>query len=196
MQPTADFALPSLDLRELSRRAVLPAVGLAAVAGGLIVAGGPMQAFADALRRAVDADPRWVAAAAVFEVLSFAGYIALLWLVAGRATPRMGPRESVQVTLGGAAATRLLPTAGVGGAALTLWSLRRSGMGTREATRTLLGFLIVLYAVFLGAIAISGALLALRGSGPTTLAALPAGAAALAICVALALGLRTPAGGT
>jgi uncharacterized membrane protein YbhN (UPF0104 family) len=170
-------------------------VGLAAVAGGLIVAGGPMQAFADALRRAVDADPRWVAAAAVFEVLSFAGYIALLWLVAGRATPRMGPRESVQVTLGGAAATRLLPTAGVGGAALTLWSLRRTGMGSRAAGRTLLTFLVLLYAVFLGAIAISGTLLAIRGSGPTTLAALPAGAAALAIAVALGLGLRTPAAG-
>ena len=60
------------------------------------------------------------------------------------------------MTLGGAAATRLLPTAGVGGAAVTLWSLRRAGMGAREATRTLLGFLIVLYSVFLGAIAALG----------------------------------------
>jgi putative heme transporter len=194
MQPTADFALPSLDLRELGRRAALPAVGVAAVAAALIVAGGPMQAFADALRRAVDADPRWVAAAAAFEVLSFAGYIALLWLVAGRATQRMGPRESVQVTLGGAAATRLLPTAGVGGAALTLWALRKTGMGSRHAARTLLTFLVLLYAVFLGAIAISGAVLAIEGSGPTALAALPAAAAGLAIAVALGLGLRTPRG--
>ncbi len=74
-------------------------------------------------------DPRWVVAAAAFELLSFAGYVALLWLVAGRATKRMGIRESVEVTLGGAAATRLLPTAGVGGAALTLWALRKTGMG-------------------------------------------------------------------
>jgi quercetin dioxygenase-like cupin family protein len=50
--------------------------------------------------------------------LSFAGYVALRWLVAGRATSRMGIRESVEVTLGGAAATRLLPTAcDCGGAA-------------------------------------------------------------------------------
>jgi uncharacterized membrane protein YbhN (UPF0104 family) len=194
--PSAEFALPSLDVRELGRRAVVPAVVVGVAGAALIVAGGPMQAFASALRRAFEADPRWVAAAAVFELLSFAGYIALLWLVAGRATPRMGARESVQVTLGGAAATRLLPTAGVGGAALTLWSLRRTGMGARAAGRTLLTFLVLLYAVFLGAIAVSGALLALRGSGPTTLAALPAGAAALAIGVALALGLRTPAEGS
>jgi len=194
MQPSADFALPSLDLRELGRRALLPAAAVAVAAGALIVAGGPMQAFADAIGRAVEADPRWVAAAAVFEVLSFAGYIALLWLVAGRATPRMGARESVQVTLGGAAATRLLPTAGVGGAALTLWALRRTGMGSRPAGRTLLTFLVLLYAVFLGAIAISGGVLAIEGAGPTTLAAVPAAAAGLAILVALGLGVRTPRG--
>jgi uncharacterized membrane protein YbhN (UPF0104 family) len=193
--PSADFALPSLDVRELGRRAALPAVVLAVATGALIVAGGPMQAFADALQRAIQADPRWVAAAAAFEVLSFAGYVALLWLVAGRATPRMGPRESVQVTLGGAAATRLLPTAGVGGAALTLWALRKTGLSARAAGRTLLTFLVLLYAVFLGAIAVTGALLASQGSGPTTLAALPA-AAALAIAVALLLGLRTPAHGS
>jgi putative heme transporter len=193
--PSADFALPSLDVRELGRRAALPAAVLAAGAAALVVAGGPMQAFADALQRAVEADPRWVAAAAAFEVLSFAGYVALLWLVAGRATPRMGPRESVQVTLGGAAATRLLPTAGVGGAALTLWALRKTGMGSRAAGRTLLTFLVLLYAVFLGAIAVTGALLASEGSGPTTLAALPAAAAALAFGIALWLGLRTPTHG-
>src|SRR4051794_39993063 len=102
--PSADFALPSLDARELGRRAALPAAVIAIGIAALIVAGGPMQAFADALQRAVEADPRWVAAAAAFEVLSFAGYVALLWLVAGRATPRMGARESVQGNLGGAAA--------------------------------------------------------------------------------------------
>jgi uncharacterized membrane protein YbhN (UPF0104 family) len=193
--PSADFALPSLDVRELSRRAVLPAAALVVAGGALIVAGGPMQAFADALSRAIEADPRWVLAAAAFEVLSFTGYIALLWLVAGRATPRMGARESVQVTLGGAAATRLLPTAGVGGAALTLWALRKAGMGSRAAGRTLLTFLVLLYSVFLGSIAVTGALLATEGSGPTTLAALPAAAAALAIAIAVGLGLRTPAHG-
>src|SRR5918996_1524305 len=154
MEPTTDFALPSLDLRELGRRAVVPGAVLAVAA--LVLAGGPVHAFAHALRRAVDADPRWVTAAAVCELLSFAGYVALLWFVTGRATRRMGLRESVEVTLGGAAATRLLPTAGVGGAALTLWSLRRSGLTTRAATRTLLAFLVLLYSVFLASILVTG----------------------------------------
>src|SRR5689334_12780179 len=133
-----ELALPTLDVRALARRAALPA-GIAVVVLGLLAfAGGPAQAFAHALSRALHADWRWVAVAAVFELLSFAGYVALLWLVAGRATERVGLRESVEVTLGGAAATRLMPTGGVGGAALTLWALAKSGLGTRGAGRTLL----------------------------------------------------------
>lgn len=182
----SDFALPALDLRVLARRAAVPAGFAVAAGAALVVAGGPLRAFAHAFARALDADPRWVGAAAVFEVLSFAGYVALLWLVGGRATARMGPRESLQVTLGGAAATRLLPTAGVGGAALTLWALRRTGIGARRATRTLFAFLVVLYAVFLTAIAVSGALVALRG-GPLALGLVPAVAAVAMIVAALAI---------
>jgi uncharacterized membrane protein YbhN (UPF0104 family) len=196
MDTSADLTLPSLDVRLIARRAALPAAVAAVAVGALVVAGGPLETFAHALRRAVDADPRWVAAAAGFELLSFAGYVALLWLVAGRATSRMGIRESVEVTLGGAAATRLLPTAGVGGAALTLWALRRTGMGARAAGRTLLTFLVLLYAVFLGSIAVAGTVLAVEGEGPFALTALPAAAAALGIAIALGLGLRLPAEGT
>jgi len=194
-EPAAEPFLPSFDVRALARRAAVPAAAAALVVGALVVAGGPLRAFAHALRRALDADPRWVAAAAVLELLSFAGYVALLWLVGGRATRRLGLRESTQVTLGGAAATRLLPTAGVGGAALTLWALRRTGLGARGATRTLLAFLIVLYSVFLVAIATSGALIAVglaHADGPLALSAVPGAAAALAIVASLALGARSP----
>jgi uncharacterized membrane protein YbhN (UPF0104 family) len=132
----------------------------------------------------------------VLGLLSFTGYIALLWLVGGRATPRLDLRASAQVTLGGAAATRLLPTAGVGGAALTLWALRRAGLGTRAATRTLMVFLVLLYAVFLGGVAAVGTLLALglaHGDGPLALSALPAAGATSAIVGGLALAVRRPA---
>jgi len=192
----ADHALPDLELRALVRRAAPPAAGVAVAAAGVLVARAPLQAFADALERALAADPRWVAGAAVLELLSFTGYIALLWLVGGRATPRLDLRASAQVTLGGAAATRLLPTAGVGGAALTLWALRRAGLGTRAATRTLMVFLVLLYAVFLGGIAAVGTLLALglaHGDGPLALSALPAAGATSAIVGGLALAVRRPA---
>jgi uncharacterized membrane protein YbhN (UPF0104 family) len=193
MQPEpAEFALPQLDLRVLARRAAVPAA-LVAIAALVVVGGGKLREFANALDRALTADWRWVVGAVVFEVLSFAGYVVLLWLVAGRETRRIDARRAVEVTLGGAAATRLLPTAGAGGAAMTLWSFRRAGMDKRASARTLLTFLVLLYAVFLGAIAISGSLIALgviRTAGPLTLSAIPAVAAAGGIAVGLALRLH------
>jgi uncharacterized membrane protein YbhN (UPF0104 family) len=187
------FELPAPDVRALARRAAVPAVLVLVAAAAIIAVSGPLQAFADAIQRALSADPRWVVAAGAFELLSFGGYIALLWLVGGRATRRIGPRESAQITLGGTAASRLLPTAGVGGAALTLWALRRSGLDTRTATRTLLAFLVVLYSVFFVAVAVSGALLAsgvAANDGPFALSAVPAAAAALIIALGLAIGAR------
>src|SRR5919108_3257401 len=183
--PAEDLTLSAIDLRALARRAALPAAVAAAAVVAVVVLGGPLHEFAEAVRRAVDADPAWVVGAAAFELLSFGGYIALLWLVGSRASGRIGLRESAQITLGGAAATRLLPTAGAGGAAMTLWALRRSGLGTRGATRTLLTFLVLVYAVFLGSLTVTGALLALEGRGPLALTALPAAIAAAGILLPL-----------
>lgn len=193
-----EVALAAVGVRVLARRAAVPALLLAAAVAAFVLLDGPMRTFADALRRALEADPTWIAASAVFELTSFAGYVALLWLVGSRASDRLGLRASAEITLGGAAATRLLPTGGAGGAALTLWALRRAGLDTRTAARTLLAFLSVLYSVFLAAIAVTGALLALgavAGRGPLALSALPAAAAAAAILAALALAAR-PSPGT
>jgi uncharacterized membrane protein YbhN (UPF0104 family) len=193
--PATELALPTFDVRAVARRAALPAAVAAFAAAVVILAGGPLHAFEDAIRRAVDADPRWVALAAVSELLSFAGYIALLWLIGGRATPRLGLRESTQVTLGGAAATRLLPTAGVGGAALTLWALRRTGMGSRRATLTLVTFLVTLYAFFLLGIILAGTALAVglaHRTGPLAATIVPAVGAAIVLGVPLGLAACAP----
>src|SRR3954467_6533587 len=199
---TSNFVLPALDVRALARpapapgvralpaRAAVPGALAAVAAAAIVIAGGPLQAFADALGRALDADPRWVIGAAVFELLSFAGYVALLWLVGSRATPRLGFRASGYVTRGGAPATRLLPTGGVGGAAMTIWAFRRAGLDTRGATRTLLAFLVLLYSVFLASIAVAGGAIALglaHADGPLALSAIPAVAATLAIAGGLGL---------
>jgi len=195
--PPAELALPALDLRVLARRAALPIAAAAVAVAVLALGDGPLHAFSDALRRAVEADPRWVLAAVGFEALSFSGYIALLWLVGERATPRLDLRASAQVTLAGAAVTRLLPTGGAGGVALTLWAFRRTGMEPRQATRTLLTFLVLLYAVFLLAIAVAGGLLAvgLGGAGHhVTLAAIAAAGAVAAMGLAL-LAAAVPARG-
>src|SRR3954452_4436563 len=118
--PTSDFVLPAVDVRALARPAAVPGALAAVATAAIVIAGGPLQAFADALGRALDADPRWVVGAAAFELLSFVGYVSLLCRAATRATRRLPSPPSVFATLGAAAATRLLPTGGVGGAALTI----------------------------------------------------------------------------
>jgi uncharacterized membrane protein YbhN (UPF0104 family) len=193
--PAEDLTLGTIDLRALARRAALPAAAAAALVIAVVVLGGPLHAFTDALRRAVDADPAWVVGAAAFELLSFGGYVLLLWLVGHRASARLGWRESTQITLGGAAATRLLPTAGAGGAALTLWALRRAGLSTRGATRTLLTFLVLMYSVFLASVAVTGTILALQGH-TLALTALPAALATAGIVLPLLAAWLAPEDGT
>ena len=69
----------------------------------------------------------WLGLAAVLEVLSFLGYVALFRAVFVRGESRIDWRESYQITMAGLAATRLFASAGAGGIALTAWALRRSG---------------------------------------------------------------------
>jgi uncharacterized membrane protein YbhN (UPF0104 family) len=176
-----------------TRRIAIAAALLLAAAVVAVAAPRVLSKFGDAIVRAVHADPAWVIAAIVFELASFSAYIALFWHVAGRRSPRIGLRASGEIALASTAATRLLPTAGAGGAALTFWSLRRSGQDNGAATRTLLSFLVVLYSVFLGSIAVAGTLLAtglVPSDVPLELSAVPAGAASVAIALALVFALR------
>jgi putative heme transporter len=192
-----EFSLPTVDLRWAARRAALPlALAAAALAVLFLAGGGPLAVAADAISRILAADPRWLILAAAAELASFTGYIALLWLVGRKATARLDLRASAEITMGGAAATRLLPTAGAGGAALTLWAIARTGLGAREGGRVLLTCLVLLYGVFLAGIAISGGAIAAGLGGDTTHAVLSgfvAVAAVAAITVALVLGSRAAA---
>jgi uncharacterized membrane protein YbhN (UPF0104 family) len=159
------------------RQVAIAALALAAAAAVLTLTRGPAGELTQALERAFHADWAWVAAGVGFEALSFLGYVLLFWLVAGSASRAVGLRESAEVSLSGAAATRLLPTAGLGGVALTLWALARSGLAARSAVRTLLTFLVLLYAVFMAGLAGAGLLLltgAVEGQGPVALMLVPA----------------------
>lgn len=191
--PAADFALPAPELRSLARRAVLPGFLGAAVLLAIIVGGQRIHQIGAVVDRVFAINGWWTLVGITCECVSIAGYVVLLATVAGRATPRIRLRESAEIALAGTAATRLLPTAGAGGAALTLWALRRAGLSAGAATRTLLSFLVLLYAVFLTAIVLAALPLALGLSshpGPVVLSAIPAVGAALAIVVALGLAAR------
>lgn len=175
------------------RTATWIVLGVLAVAAVLAFTGGPAEKLTDAFSRAAGADLGWVAAGVGFEALSFLGYIVLFWLVAGHATEKVKLRQSAEISLAGAAATRLLPTAGLGGVALTLWALARTGLQPRATVRTLLAFLVLVYAVFMGALAVAGILLAMgvaAGDGPLVLMIVPAAFGTAVIVAALVLARR------
>ena len=168
--------------------AIVVGAGLLALA---LAKSGPLL---DALKRAAEADRRWVVAAVGLEVLSIAGYVLLLHHVVTRATPGLGWRHSYSLSVGGTAASRLLPTAGLGGVALSVVVMRRTGLKTAAIAERLLAFLLLLYSVFIGALLILAATLAtgaLPAHGPRLIAAGAALGAAL-VGIALLAALRHP----
>jgi uncharacterized membrane protein YbhN (UPF0104 family) len=134
------------------------------------------------------------------EALSFLGYILLFRAVFVGRSGRMGYARSYDITMAGHAATRLLGAAGAGGIALTVWALKREGMSGREVATRMLGFMVLLYGVFVLAVAVTGLGLwsgVLPGGGSAALTLVPAAVAAALAAGAVAAGVlvrRRPAG--
>jgi uncharacterized protein (TIRG00374 family) len=169
-------------------RQVVAVLGLGVAATGFAVFVLPEIAGAGAeWRRVRHGDPAWLAAACLAEILSYAGYVALLRVVF-RGAVRW--RESFLITMAGVAATRLLATAGAGGIALTSWALGRLGLTAHAVARGMVGFMVILYAVYMAALLVLGVGLGtgvLPGSGSPLLTFLPAALAAAVIALALAM---------
>jgi uncharacterized membrane protein YbhN (UPF0104 family) len=185
-QPSA--AAPDSPLRRPSARTfVLLACGAAASIAVLYLLVPRLAGLDDTWGRLRDGDPAWIGLAALLEIGSFIGYAALFRLVAG-----VGWRGSWSITLAGVAATRLIAAGGAGGIALTAWALRRSGMRRRTVLTRLSTFFVLLYSVFMAALAVGG--VGLRAgwfSGPAPLAftVVPAAFGATVIAVALLVAL-------
>jgi uncharacterized membrane protein YbhN (UPF0104 family) len=134
----------------------------------------------------------WLALAAVLEVCSFLGYIALFRVVFIRGDSRIGWRASYEITMAGLAATRLFASAGAGGIALTAWALRRSGLEPRIVACRMIAFMALLYAVYMGALVIGGLGLYLGvfpGPAPFAITMIPAVFGAIVIVIFLAVSL-------
>jgi uncharacterized membrane protein YbhN (UPF0104 family) len=171
------------EIAPAARTGRLPRVlAFAAAAGVAVLVASHGRVFADALGRAAHASWSLVLVGAVLEAASVAGYVLLFHRVVSATSPRLRLRDSYDITLAGTAATRLLPTAGLGGAAVTVWALRAHGVRPREIAQRVVGFLLILYAVYMGALVVSGAALALDGRTLGLLGvALGTGIAALAV---------------
>jgi uncharacterized membrane protein YbhN (UPF0104 family) len=144
------------------RRRRLPAIAIAVVGAALLawLISTHGASFVHAIERAFHANWQLVVLAAVLEAASVGGYVLLLHRVVSRASAQLRLKDSYDITLGGATATRLLPTAGLGGAAVTVWALRARGVRSGELAERLLAFLLLLYGVYLAALFASGAAVA------------------------------------
>ena len=157
-----------------SGRAIRRHIGAVCIAGAVIVALYLVLPHVAGLgrtwQRIRNGSPAWLVAAAVFEVLSFAGYV---WLLRRVADP-LRRRDAWRITLAGVAATRIVTVAGAGGIAITISGLRRAGFSTREAAERQAIDLVVLYGVFFGAMVLDGLTLAAIGGRHAGLTVVPA----------------------
>jgi hypothetical protein len=172
-----DFALPALDVRARAKGAVVPALLAALVVTAILLVGGPGRVFADAVGRALGADPASLSLGLRVSWISLAGYIGPLRLIAGHAVPRVGWRGSALISSRArrrcGCCRRPAPRRRglvVGAATGRPRSACRHAKAAHVPGRPLLGLL--------ASIALSGAALTfglVRAGGPTLLSAIPAG---------------------
>jgi uncharacterized membrane protein YbhN (UPF0104 family) len=184
-----------LTARVTRRQLVLLGASAVVVVAGLVVLAPALAGLPDVWRRIAHGDPWWLALALVLEALSFVGHIVLFRAVSLDGSGRIGMRASTEITLAGHMATRLFASAGAGGIALTAWALKKSGMEARDVAARMTTFLVLLYAVYMGALVLGGVGLAtgvLHGGGSPAITLIPAAFGALVVAVVASAQLVRP----
>lgn len=150
----------------VSRRTIILGVALVVVlATGLVLLLGKAAGYRQVLDALESASGPWLLACLLLEALSYAGYVvALRAVVAMDEGPRLTPLSATRVWLASVGATRLVSPAGAGGIAIIYWLLRRAGMTAGAAVSRVLGFNVLIYALF-GIWAFASALVVLLAPG-------------------------------
>lgn len=178
---------------QMTRRRILLGVGCVVVLVAVLYYGLPRLAgINETWHRIERGNPWWLALAAVFTVLSFAGYVVLFQYVYVEGGARIGLRESYQITMASLAATRIFAAGGAGGIALTAWAMRRAGMARRSVAERTIVFLVLTYVVYVVMMLVVGVGLRIGlfpGPSPFGLTVVPAVFAAVSIALTLLLAL-------
>ena len=138
------------------RRAISATIGAVVAAGFVYYVLPRLAGLGPTLRLLRRGDVWWLALGVVLEALSFVGMIVLFRGAFSTARNRIDWRASYQITVAGAAATKLVAAAGAGGIALTVWALRAYGLSGAEVATGMVSYGILTYAVYMGAMAIAG----------------------------------------
>jgi uncharacterized membrane protein YbhN (UPF0104 family) len=143
----------------------------------------------DTIARLRQLDPWLLAAAVGLEILSYGSYALAFRAAFAEPAPGLGIRTSYRITMAGVAATRLFAAGGAGGVAVTAWALHGLGMNPRRVASSITAFLVLLYAVYMGALIVAGVGLyagVLQGPAPPGLTLVPAAFGAAVVVVVLA----------
>jgi len=181
-ESAGDAGAMAVQSRTLRNSIISLAIFFALVAALLLGVPG-LRSAAD---RITDANPGWVGAGILLEVLSCAGYVVLFGLVFGMLSRRLISRLSLSEL----AVNSVVSVSGLAGIALGAWVLRSKGISAeRIAKRSVLIFVLT-SAVNVGAVVLIGIpmwLGLLGGSRNPLLTLLPAAAALATIAGTLAL---------
>jgi uncharacterized protein (TIRG00374 family) len=159
------------------RRALLAALGAAAIVGFIYFVLPQVVGLGPTVRRLRGGNSWWIALGVFVEALCIGGEVVLLRGVFSQPGSRIGWRASNEITLAGGVATKLFATAGAGGVALTVWALRASGLAPEEVATGLVCYEILDYSVYMAALVIVGSGLWLgvfSGQAPIGVTLIPA----------------------
>jgi uncharacterized protein (TIRG00374 family) len=169
--------------KTLRRRTLQALIALAVLFAVVLFAPG----LGEVRDRLGEADPWWLALAAVLEGLSFASYVVMFGPVF---CTGLGWRRAWEIGGSELAMGSLVPASGAGGLALGAWVLHRGGMGGERIARRSVAFFLIKSGVNFVAVAVIGTVLAIGLVGPDLslwLTAFPAAMATLAIVAVASL---------
>jgi len=110
------------------RRLIIGAIVIAAAIVGLYFLIPKLAGLNQTWGQLTHGNPWLIVLGGILELLSVAGYTVLFHTVFARGIERITWCVTIQITLAGIAAIRLLSGAGVGGVAVSAWALSRAGM--------------------------------------------------------------------
>lgn len=132
-----------------TRTIVLGVLLVVVLAVGLVLLLGKAAGYSEVLGALERATGSWLIACLALEAASYAGYVvALRAIVAQDGGPVLSATHATRVWLASLGATRIVSPAGAGGLAIIYWLLRKAGLAARDAVSRVLGFNILVFALF------------------------------------------------
>lgn len=132
-----------------TRTIVLGVLLVVVLAVGLVLLLGKAAGYREVLDALEGADGAWLIACLFLEAAAYAGYVVCMRAVIAQDNGvELSGMNATRMWLASLGATRIVSPAGAGGLAIIYWLLRRAGLAVRDAASRVLGFNILIFALF------------------------------------------------